>query len=1013
MSLPWIEKYRPTTLAELIDQEGVVKSLKNILSTKEVPHMLFTGPPGVGKCVSHDTPILLGDGRLVPVEQVKRGYYVYSLDESGRLVPAQVQDIYHRRDRTFRVRTLTGAVIEATGEHPFLTMEDGYPIWKRLNQLRVGDWLASPLRIRAPLFKAEPNSMDVTGFWAKLRKPIRVKPDLALHGLEAVIVSLIHKSPGMTHKELCREILAHPGSVRNCLRGLVQRNIIRKSVRRPSRYFLERSTISATIIPLSHVRDLSNVERAAFRGKFHGFSAWVHLFGSVPDFYEWLGLLLSEGKIEKSRLVFYNKNRRMIKRFARLTRRVFGLHPKVKSDRVEILRARSLTAILRRKFDVYIGRKKSHNIRVPPTLYVESNANLASFIRGYFYGDGSFYRNTVEIASSSEQLLYQLKVLLLRLGIIARLKQSRLLISGRENIRNFATKIRPSLKTVQLSRGKAHTNIDLMPLNSQLIIYVLRRLGMNFDEIADRKHLNRLLKRQRSTRKTVQSIYRLIARKAHEKQAAIHENIKDLEDSLNSLTSAKFPYDELARLRSSLAEASVKEKISTLTEIRHERLREYVQGTRIPRTSNLLRLFLAAYQGTGNEQYRFAAIRLQHLTDSIRKVREASKRLARILHVSNRQLAQLIGSNASTLHFVLSTDSTALARVQLVASATLHLKKVAQSILDDSFLRNTLTMLNKLSRAEIFWDRVKAVEDAGEKSVCDISVAGTHNFLGGRGLLVLHNTAAAHAFARDLYGPDYLGLGLFVEVNASDERGIQTIREKVKTFARSPPPTIVGREVGFRILLLDESDQLTDEAQHAFRRTMEQFSATCRFVLAANYSNRIIAPIQSRCAVLRFRPLPREAAQGSLQRIAESEKLSITQEALEKVYDSCGGDLRRCINTLQSAASLSTKVDAKTIAKVFGEIDRMQVRKMLDLALTGKFNEARNQLRELLHVHGLSGRDLIDSSFKAVFDLDVGEERKMEVLDFLGETDFRIAEGASEEVQLHAFLAKLLPRSKN
>ncbi|MCS7137166.1 MAG: AAA family ATPase, partial [Candidatus Caldarchaeum sp.] len=137
-------------------------------------------------------------------------------------------------------------------------------------------------------------------------------------------------------------------------------------------------------------------------------------------------------------------------------------------------------------------------------------------------------------------------------------------------------------------------------------------------------------------------------------------------------------------------------------------------------------------------------------------------------------------------------------------------------------------------------------------------------------------TATAHAFAQELFGPRYLEDGHFVEINASDERGIETIRERVKTYARSVP----FGGVGFRVLLLDESDQLTDAAQHAFRRTMEQFSTTCRFILAANYSNRIIEPIQSRCAVMRFRPLSREMVDIMMRRIAEKEKLVVDEEAV-------------------------------------------------------------------------------------------------------------------------------------
>ncbi|MEM4409080.1 MAG: replication factor C small subunit, partial [Candidatus Caldarchaeum sp.] len=192
-------------------------------------------------------------------------------------------------------------------------------------------------------------------------------------------------------------------------------------------------------------------------------------------------------------------------------------------------------------------------------------------------------------------------------------------------------------------------------------------------------------------------------------------------------------------------------------------------------------------------------------------------------------------------------------------------------------------------------------------------------------------TATAHAFAQELFGPRYLEDGLFVEINASDERGIETIRERVKTYARTVP----FGGIGFRILLLDESDQLTDAAQHAFRRTMEQFSATCRFILAANYSNRIIEPIQSRCAVLRFKPLSMQMVEIMLRRIAEAEKVTLEDSAVQAIYEFSLGDMRKAINILQSAASLFPRVDEKNVYKVMGLVSRGEVRRMLELALDG------------------------------------------------------------------------------
>ena len=269
-------------------------------------------------------------------------------------------------------------------------------------------------------------------------------------------------------------------------------------------------------------------------------------------------------------------------------------------------------------------------------------------------------------------------------------------------------------------------------------------------------------------------------------------------------------------------------------------------------------------------------------------------------------------------------------------------------------------------------------------------------------------TATAHAFARDLFGPNYIEDGHFMEINASDERGIQTIREKVKMFARQIP---MGG-LGFKILLLDESDQLTDDAQHAFRRVMEQYSSTCRFILAANYSNRIIEPIQSRCAVFRFKPLLKNHVIQYLKMISEEEGLQVDDEALEVIYEFSEGDMRKAINTLQAAASMSKKIDEKTIYHVLGYVSRGEVRKILELALSGEFAEARDEVRKLLYVQGLMGSDIISAIYRELFYLNLSEEDKLELLDLLGEIDYRISEGATPEVQLMAFLARLAVKAK-
>ena len=269
-------------------------------------------------------------------------------------------------------------------------------------------------------------------------------------------------------------------------------------------------------------------------------------------------------------------------------------------------------------------------------------------------------------------------------------------------------------------------------------------------------------------------------------------------------------------------------------------------------------------------------------------------------------------------------------------------------------------------------------------------------------------TATAHAFARDLFGDRYIEDGHFLEINASDERGIQTIREKVKMFARQIP---MGG-YGFKILFLDESDQLTDDAQHAFRRVMEQYSVTCRFILAANYSNRIIEPIQSRCAVFRFKPLSKLDIIKYLKKIADNEGLEIDDQALEVIYDFSEGDMRKAINILQASASISKKIDEKVVYQVMGYVSRGEVRKILELALSGKFTDARDEVRRLLYVQGIMPSDIISAVYRELFYLDLSEDDKLELLDLLGEIDYRISEGATPEVQLMAFLARLATKGR-
>jgi len=262
-------------------------------------------------------------------------------------------------------------------------------------------------------------------------------------------------------------------------------------------------------------------------------------------------------------------------------------------------------------------------------------------------------------------------------------------------------------------------------------------------------------------------------------------------------------------------------------------------------------------------------------------------------------------------------------------------------------------------------------------------------------------TTGALCLAHDLYGEGYREH--LMELNASDERGINVVRETVKTFARTRS---IG-EIPFKIMILDEADNMTGDAQQALRRTMERFTETCRFILICNYSGKIIEPIQSRCAPFRFTYLSREDQYAHLQHIIQKESVKMIDEGLDAIFEVSGGDLRRAVNSLQAAASAGKPIDAETVYSVVGRANPADVREMIGLAMKGDFVGARERLREMTLKYGLAGSDIIRQIHIEIFRFNIPERWKIRLADIIGEVDFRLVQGADEEVQLSALLARL------
>ncbi|MBI2629044.1 replication factor C small subunit [Candidatus Pacearchaeota archaeon] len=244
----------------------------------------------------------------------------------------------------------------------------------------------------------------------------------------------------------------------------------------------------------------------------------------------------------------------------------------------------------------------------------------------------------------------------------------------------------------------------------------------------------------------------------------------------------------------------------------------------------------------------------------------------------------------------------------------------------------------------------------------------------------------------------------YLELNASDERGIEVIRQKVKDFARTKSIS----KIPFKVIFLDEADALTNEAQNALRRTMENYTNNCRFILSCNYSSKIIDPIQSRCAVFRFRLLEKKDIDKIIRRIAHSENIQIDGRSIDLLFEISEGDCRRVINLLQTTASISNNITSDLIGVMAPSARPNDIRIILDYALTGDFLNSREKLLEIMLKESISGADIVKSFQKEIWNLPIEPELKVKLTERTGEIEFRLVEGADEFIQLEALLASFV-----
>jgi len=265
-------------------------------------------------------------------------------------------------------------------------------------------------------------------------------------------------------------------------------------------------------------------------------------------------------------------------------------------------------------------------------------------------------------------------------------------------------------------------------------------------------------------------------------------------------------------------------------------------------------------------------------------------------------------------------------------------------------------------------------------------------------------TTSALAMVRELYGKKMAPNSTYMELNASDARGIDVIRTYIKDFAKAKPPI----DIPFKILILDEADNMTSAAQQALRRTMERYTKNCRMILICNYSNKIIPPIQSRCVVFRFSSLNDKDISDRLKLIAQHENLNLTIGGVKALVSVSRGDARRAINYLQSCGTISNKINEDIVFRVAGEVPSDKIKEILVNAIEGQLQMAIKILEDVTSDYGLSGINIIKNIHREIYNWETSEEKKIQISKLLAEYEYRLSQGATEEIQLKALLANIV-----
>ncbi|MGQ4556418.1 replication factor C small subunit [Halobellus sp. GM3] len=968
----WIEKYRPETFDDIYGQEEIVGRLRSYVERGDLPHLLFAGPAGVGKCVTGETPVLTNNGieRIDSVVGDVEGFgepesdlHILSITDANEFEYVKPSHVFGKQAAELRrIETRDGNTLEVTPEHKLLVLTEDGLTWKEASDVIDGDRIARPRQIPTCSYQVETVSeLNWLTSVDDERIQVRITTEFAAEfGFSDTTIS--------------------PTELRS----------------------LELGTDALE----SGVRSIQYVNASGNRSR-----PITPPWRLTPELARFVGLAVAEARIDGGRIKFYNTDEDLCDAFEKTVQSVFGLEPERGTQKgvpYVVVRSKTLTHFLSASFDVFASASDGSGIG--STLVVADDESRAAFVRAMF--DGEAYvsdHGIIELTQKNGDHITLLSYLLSTFGIPSRRgtvtksatngtgierEYHELKISGSPAIRRFAGVIGFSIDRKQRiikkhADKKSNPNHDTIP-RQRAARQLCETLNLPVQSlISDTRNPDNPGRSAHQAELT--EIVEAAAQRIESAQEAL-VRVEQLSAELDLATGTPAKW---MNVRRALEPIETRRELSASTGVRSDRLLEYADGRRTPYASRVTDL-IPVLDGTDGKS---AAANERESLDLERLQRELSACIDS-LDVSYERVAENTDIRGVDVNELLTRDDHALGSLVRFETVAERVQTLATEMLSLDVIER-IDSLSRVVDSDLYYDEVIGTETVQEsRRVYDLTVPSSRNYVAGSVPTVMHNTTAATTIAREVYGDDWRNN--FLELNASDERGIDVVRDRIKNFARS---SFGGYD--HRIIFLDEADSLTDDAQSALRRTMEQFSDNTRFILSCNYSSKIIDPIQSRCAVFRFSPLSDDAIRSQVVDIAEAEGIEVTEDGLDALVYAAGGDMRRAINSLQAAATTGDVVDEETVYLITSTARPEEIEEMVRAAIDGDFASARSRLETLLVDTGMAGGDIIDQLHRSAWDFDLDERTTIRLMERIGEADYRITAGANERVQLEALLASL------